>query len=71
LISGGQLGTALQAATVGGSLEVLTLLLQNGADLKIPGGYLQELHIRENNGFQEAIMGQCSRLQLWGATLSF
>jgi ankyrin repeat protein len=37
----------LQAAAVGGNFELLTLLLQNGADPNVPGGYLKQLCTRK------------------------
>jgi ankyrin repeat protein len=37
LPSGGEYGTALQAASYKGKLEVVTLLLQQGADLNLQG----------------------------------
>jgi ankyrin repeat protein len=35
--AGGQYGTALQAASVGGDLEIVRLLLEKGAELNVEG----------------------------------
>ncbi|KAF5343148.1 hypothetical protein D9758_015201 [Tetrapyrgos nigripes] len=42
---GRQYGNALQAASVGGHLEIVEILLEKGADINVPGGgYSSALH---------------------------
>lgn len=50
---------------MGGKVEVLRLLLQNGADPNICGEYLIWVHAYADNKFQAELMGQHFRPQLW------
>ena len=53
--SGGRFGTALQAASAIGNIDVVSFLVENGADVTVEGGWL---HVQNNHALTPSTQGE-------------